>query len=63
MNAIRRFLSSLFGSRPDPEPAEERRTGTDRRTGADRRAREGEPLGTDRRSGKERRAREDRRNG
>ena len=61
MSAIRRWLGSLFGSKPPSEPLEERRSGTDRRSGADRRAREGEPLGTDRRSGSDRRAGEDRR--
>ena len=62
MNAIRRFLSSLRGSKTGSDPAEERRSGTDRRTGQERRAQEGEPLGTDRRSGNERREGE-RRNG
>ncbi len=61
MTAIRRFLRSLFGSTPDSEPVEERRSGTDRRTGDERRSPAGEPLGTDRRSGTDRRAGEDRR--
>ena len=59
MNALRRWLDSLFARRPEPEP--ERRSGGDRRSGAERRTSFSEPPLDDRRQGEDRRSGVDRR--
>jgi hypothetical protein len=61
MNALRRWLRSLLGSKPQTERGAERRTGGDRRSGHDRRSPNGAPTGAERRSGTDRRSGQDRR--
>jgi hypothetical protein len=61
MNALRRWLDSLFARRPEPEPESDRRSGGDRRSGAERRTSFSEPPLEDRRTGEERRSGLDRR--
>jgi hypothetical protein len=63
MNALRRWLGSVFGSKPQQQP-DDRRTGAERRTGVDRRSSlRVPPVSEERRSGADRRSGQDRRQG